>query len=373
MKNLHLSAMLVAVSASVLPVVLAASAPAQPNPPAILVLQTNVPRTQSNYIYRLNGLNVVYGPPIPEVQTMSPTFGDFSGNGVTDIFWRDESFFLFRWRITQMSGNTILSISDINSGFAGWDLRLVGDFNGDGKDDILWTNGAQAGIWLMSLVPWQQVGRTFTAGANWIPKVAADFNGDGIDDIGWENKVTGKVGVWIMNSEGRWSTGNIFDLPNGYELAYAGNVNGAGNADLIFRLENNSGAAVWLMDGTEVIGSMELATPNTILEGVGDVNGDGKTDILCRIAANNGTLFAYQNIATGTTFSPETKIYGWNLEDWQIISIMDINQDGIDDIIWRNYVYRMMAFWQNGTNGPVGSLVWHAIAPYIRIWTPGRQ
>src|SRR5258707_15137311 len=66
-------------------------------------------------------------------------------------------------------------------------------------------------------------------------------------------------------------------------LAVDRDFNGDGHSDLLWR--NTSGAvAIWLMNGTSVIGSAVLGTVTTdwTIVGVGDFNGDAKADILWR-------------------------------------------------------------------------------------------
>ena len=81
-----------------------------------------------------------------------------------------------------------------------WSVVGIGDFNGDGKSDILWRNtngnvGHLADEWhadplndrlsKMCPTPGQIVG-------------TGDFNGDGKSDILWRN-ANGDVGLWLMN------------------------------------------------------------------------------------------------------------------------------------------------------------------------------
>jgi hypothetical protein len=84
-----------------------------------------------------------------------------------------------------------------------------GDFNGDGKADILWQNSStgQRLIWLMS-------GTTHTSNVSlgivatsWSIAGSSDFNGDGKADILWQNSSTGQRLIWIMN--GTTHTSNV--------------------------------------------------------------------------------------------------------------------------------------------------------------------
>jgi serralysin len=76
----------------------------------------------------------------------------------------------------------------------------AGDFNGDGKSDILWQNDSgQAAIWLMN-------GTTVTQtswigpnpGPTWHVEAARDFNGDGNSDVLWRND-SGQASAWLMS------------------------------------------------------------------------------------------------------------------------------------------------------------------------------
>jgi hypothetical protein len=65
--------------------------------------------------------------------------GDFNGDGINDILWRNDNGVVGEWN------------GQSNGGFAGnananipvdtnWHVAQVGDFNGDGMSDILWRN-----------------------------------------------------------------------------------------------------------------------------------------------------------------------------------------------------------------------------------------
>jgi hypothetical protein len=86
---------------------------------------------------------------VPTVWTIVG-LGDFNGDGKTDILWRDTSGNVAIW---EMNGTSLLigSSSFVGNVPASWSIVGTGDFNGDGKSDILWrdTSGNVA-IWEMN-------------------------------------------------------------------------------------------------------------------------------------------------------------------------------------------------------------------------------
>jgi hypothetical protein len=78
-----------------------------------------------------------------------------------------------------------------------WKIAGIGDFNGDGKSDLLWRN-ASSGlnvIWQSGDAAQSQAVVAVTD-LNWKVAGTGDYNGDGKDDILWRNAGTGQDAVW---------------------------------------------------------------------------------------------------------------------------------------------------------------------------------
>jgi hypothetical protein len=76
--------------------------------------------------------------------------GDFNGDGKSDILWRDTSGNIAIW---EMNGTTILNpgSSGVGSLSTVWSVAVTGDFNSTGMSGILWTDtSGDLAIWYMN-------------------------------------------------------------------------------------------------------------------------------------------------------------------------------------------------------------------------------
>jgi glucose/arabinose dehydrogenase len=135
---------------------------------------------------------------------------DFDGDGKGDLLWRTDDGTLAIW---QMDGTQIKSADYIRSGAAivktpgpDWHIVGTGDFDADGHGDILWrTNSGALAIWDMNgtqikATDYLKVGGMTVGapGADWHVDGTGDFDGDGRDDILWRTD-GGALAIWKMN------------------------------------------------------------------------------------------------------------------------------------------------------------------------------
>ncbi len=88
-----------------------------------------------------------------------------------------------------------------------WLLVGTGDFNGDGRHDMLWhnENDGRVVVWLMDQSGLNLQGGgllPFAPTLDWSVAGTGDFNGDGRDDIVWRNNNDGRVVPWLMDETG---------------------------------------------------------------------------------------------------------------------------------------------------------------------------
>lgn len=133
--------------------------------------------------------------------------GDFNGDGRDDILWRNQSGTVSNW-LNLVGG---LQVNDANAMVQAptdWHIVGVGDFNGDGRDDIVWRNDsgsvsnwlaeADGGFAINDAIAFARVSTA------WEVTQIGDYNGDGRDDLLWRNTTTGDLSNWLGSASGGW-------------------------------------------------------------------------------------------------------------------------------------------------------------------------
>jgi hypothetical protein len=163
-----------------------------------------------NVVWFMNGPDLVGGTfttptALVDVRWQMVGTGDFNLDGSPDILWRHDTAgenVLWYMNGTVLTGGTFTtppSLEDVR-----WKMAGVGDFNRDGKPDVLWHHqlSGQAVLWYMdgSVL----IGGTFTQpnglpNTDWRMVAVADYNGDDRPDIVWRHRVSGQNVVWFMH------------------------------------------------------------------------------------------------------------------------------------------------------------------------------
>jgi hypothetical protein len=66
--------------------------------------------------------------------------GDFNGDGRDDILWRHDNGVLTNWLGDADGGFTVNNDDALTQVGLDWFVAGTGDYNADGRDDILWRN-----------------------------------------------------------------------------------------------------------------------------------------------------------------------------------------------------------------------------------------
>ncbi len=221
-----------------------------------------------------------------------------------------------------------------------WEHVMVGDFNGDGVDDIVgrvshngdWWVGLSNGDGTFTNTKWTR----WSTGVTWTDVMVGDFNGDGMDDI--IGRVQSNGDWWIGSSTGtgftnakwtRWSTGVT------WTDVMVGDFNGDGMDDIIGRASHNGDWWIGSSTGTGFANarwtrwSTGVTWTNVM---VGDFNGDGCDDLVGRVQSN-GDWWVASSTGVGFTNAKWTR---WSTNvDWLDVMVGDFGGDGSDDLVGR--------------------------------------
>ncbi|PSN14881.1 hypothetical protein C7293_09610 [filamentous cyanobacterium CCT1] len=258
-------------------------------------------------------------PTINGIEKFNAT-SDFNGDGSVDIFWRHqkvgESVFWLMDNVN-FAGGDVLSpvISDVN-----WDIKALGDLNGDGKPDLVWQNKVtnQAAVWLMDGVN-LETGALLPndAASGWKVVESGDFNNNGKDDILWRNANTGELAVWYMDGT-TFISGEFITLNAGldWEVGAVGDFTKDGKTDIFWENRITGANAFWEMDGASFVSGIETTTAETIWQAKGsaDFNQDGNLDLLWHnpsTGENALWLMDGTDLVEGVTTLPTTEV-SWN-------------------------------------------------------------
>lgn len=234
--------------------------------------------------------------------------GDFNGDGKIDLLWRTGSGQNFVWLMNGAAYSSTASLPavlDLN-----WKIRGVGDFNSDGKSDIVWRNtGSGANVvWLMNGAAIAgTVALLSVTDVNWNIQGIADFNSDGKPDILWRNSTTGANMVWLMNGSSYLSTATLPTVSVSWEMQGVGDFNSDGKPDLVWRNSGTGANTLWLMQGASVASGVSLPTVVDLkqkIQAIGDYNADSKPDVVWRNTATGAnSIWLMNGTAYGSTVS----------------------------------------------------------------------
>lgn len=227
----------------------------------------------------------------------------------------------------------------------------VGDFNGDGKLDLVTANRLDNNV---SVLLGHGDG-TFAAAVNYAvgsgPASVAvgDINGDGHVDLVVANQNDRNVTVLLGNGNGTFQAGGNFSLPKFPTSLVLADFNGDGKLDVAVANSGISSAPQGISYVSVLLGNGDgtfqpAVTYRTTGGGsafvalaVGDFNGDGKPDL---VTANPSTLPGGANVSVllgngdGTFQAPKNSIAG---APPQSVAVADFDGDGKLDVVVTDY------------------------------------
>jgi glucose/arabinose dehydrogenase len=284
---------------------------------------------------------------------------DFDGNGRDDILWRNAATGAVEIRLMNgaATSGVVPLLSDPN-----WTVTHTGDFNHDGRADLIWRNSAtgQTSMWLMNGAT--HTGAVLASDPNWRVVAIGDLDGDLQDDIVWRH-ASGQVVAWLMNGASIKSSAVLLNDAS-WVPAFVADIDGDGMADIVWRNAAAGTTVAWKMNGTSMTSSTTLlARSDWVVTHVADFDADGVADLVWRSASSGMTALWRMN----ASFAPiEIKLL-MTTPVWTAAQVGDLDGDGRADIVWYNPAYGTTAWLMNGTT----MLSWRPLLA-DPAWSPAR-
>ncbi len=283
---------------------------------------------------------------------------DYNGDGKVDLLCHDV-----------VAGTVTVDYAGSTSHFDGTDFSaagswcaatstrrvFTGDFNGDGRTDLLCLDVASGSEYIDYASASGQFGGTdWSWAGGWCNATdhrqlfVADFNGDGRDDQLCFDYVSGARYIDYADASGHfdgsgWSNTTAWCNATSTRRLFVGDFNGDGRADLYCHDFVTGEQFVDIADasghfnGTNWSQSIGFCNGNETRQLViGDFNGDGRSDLLCYDAKISGKWISYAT-SSGTFGGIDVTINNaWCTSQGTRLYVGDVNGDGRDDLICHN-------------------------------------
>jgi len=256
----------------------------------------------------------------------------------------------------------------------------LGDFNGDGYQDVIWQNNATHQVTVhdfdgtggVTYVGWNWLNSSGEP-SGWVLVGAADFDGNGVPDLVWEYMPTGQVTVNYYGGPGGatylgWNWLNSAGNP-GWKVVAVADMNNDGVPDLIWQNNTTNQVTVnyyggtggatltgwsWLNAGGEPAGWHVVAAA--------DFDGNGTPDLVWQYTPTRQVTVNYYGGTGGATY------LGWNwlnsagVPGWTVVGANDFNGDGVADLVWQNDMTAQVTLNYYGGTGGATLIGWNWLA-----------
>lgn len=340
---------------------------------SIPVLHDGTNTGNQNFHVNLTGITNVVGPSatlaakqdLVATQPYAVAVADMNGDGKPDLVTGNltAGIAISLFRNTTAPGATTASFAtkqDVTTiAYGVGTCVAVGDLNGDGKPDVVVSDGLSSLKVLFNATP--AGATTFSFG----PEVdlpitpplhpdfvtLGDFNGDGRLDLVTGPAVFGSQMSVFLNTtspgatSGSFSAEQTFPINFDPEFAAVGDINHDGKADIITATRNADAMSVFLNTTATGGTTTSFSTQHDFASGtnpysvtVGDVNGDGKLDVAVANRDSNSVSVFLNTTVDGSatpTFSAKNDFAVGTSP--RAVAFRDLNGDGKPDLTVANH------------------------------------
>jgi hypothetical protein len=258
---------------------------------------------------------------------------DFNGDEVIDLAVGTSTNWTDGGAVSMLLGKgdgTFQPAVSYGTGNNPWSLA-VGDFNHDGKLDVVFTNGD---VNRVSVLLGNGDG-TLPSCANYpmdqaVAMAVADFNGDGMPDLALVNQSSNTISIFYGKSNGAFTTGPVYNVGVFPSAIAAADLNGDGKPDLVVTNAGDNSITVLINNGSGIFGVLRTYSTGKNPGGIAiaDFNGDQKPD-LAITNTNDDTVSILLNRGNGTFFLQGAYLTGPGPAS---IVAADFNGDGKPDL-----------------------------------------
>src|ERR1022692_1257880 len=228
----------------------------------------------------------------------------------------------------------------------------IGDFNGDRFQDLLWQNNSTGQVnvnYYGGAGPQPQGSGVLNNGVDltgWLLVGAADFDGNGTPDLVYQNTQTGQVNVnyYAGTNFAGWACLSCGIDTTNWRVVAVADFDGNGTPDLVYQNTQTHQVNVDYYGGTggaTFIGwaclSCGIDTTTWQVVAAADFDGKGTPDLVYQNTQTHQVNVDYYGGAGGATFMGWACLScGIDTTDWQVVGAVDMNADGVPDLIYQN-------------------------------------